>query len=68
MTLSFDFWTLDFQGQILKKPYPLSWDEMDKLIRSQTQFVTLNFDLIRDLDLGLSRSDIKKAVSQKWEG
>ena len=33
-----------------------------------THFVTFNFDLKHDLDLGFSRSNFEKAVSQGWDG
>ena len=31
-----------------------------------TYYATLNFDLTHDLDLGFSRSNFEKAVSQEW--
>ena len=33
-----------------------------------THFVTFNFDLNHDLDLGFSRSNFEKVVSQEWDG
>ena len=36
-------------------------------IGTRTHFVTLNFDLSRDLDHGFSRSNLKKAISQECE-
>ena len=33
-----------------------------------THFVTLNFHLNHDLDLGFSRSNFEKVVSQEWDG
>ena len=39
-----------------------------ELIGSWTHFVTLNFDLTHDLDIGFSRSNLIKVVSQEWEG
>ena len=33
-----------------------------------THFVTSNFHLNHDLDLGFSRSNFEKVVSQEWDG
>ena len=33
-----------------------------------THFVTLDFHLNIDLDLGFSRSNFEKVVSQEWDG
>ena len=33
-----------------------------------THFVTFNFGLNHDLDLGFLRSNFKKVVSQEWDG
>ena len=37
-------------------------------VRCYTHFVTFNFDLNHDLDLGFSRSNFEKVVSQEWDG
>ena len=37
-----------------------------ELIGCYTHFVTFNFDL--NLDLGFSRSNFEKVISQEWEG
>ena len=72
VTLSYDL-DLGFQGQILKKTHPGMGVLIDMerkgcgSIGSWAQFVTLDFYLIHDLDLGFSRSNFEKAVSEEWE-
>ena len=39
-----------------------------ELIGCYTHFVTFNFDLNHDLDLGFSRSNFEKVVSHEWDG
>ena len=39
-----------------------------KSIGCYTHFVTFNFDLNHDLDLGFSRSNFEKVISQEWDG
>ena len=58
--------TLDFQGQMLKRPYDrnrrandMEWKWCESIGR-WTHFVTLNFDPTRDTDLGFPSSNFKK--------
>ena len=37
-------------------------------IECYTHFVTFNFDLNHDFDLGFSGSNFEKVVSQEWDG
>ena len=37
-------------------------------IGSYTHFVTLNFHLNHGIDLGFSRRNFEKVVSQEWDG
>ena len=67
--------TLDFQGQILKMLYlrigRAGWHGTIKGCESigcYTHFVTVNVPLTHDLDLGFSRSNFEKVVSQEWDG
>ena len=93
--------TLDFQGQILKKsylrngmadwhgtkgmwvhrmlhplcdfqcpphPWPWPWIFKVKFWKCYTHFVTFNIPLTHDLDLGFSRSNFEKVISQEWDG
>ena len=66
--------TLYFQGQILKSHIlGIRWlIDMEQKgcesMRSWTHFVTLNFNLTNDLNLGFPRSNFEIAVSQEWEG
>ena len=39
-----------------------------KSIRCYTHFVTFNVPLTHDLDIGFSRSNFEKVVSQEWDG
>ena len=67
--------TLDFQGQILKKSYlrngMADWHGtkgmwVDRML--QLYFVTFNVHHTHDLDLRFSRSNFENAVSQEWNG
>ena len=67
--------TLDFQGQILWKSRisGMGWQiDMERKgcesIGCYTHFVTFDFDLNHDLDLGFSRSNFENAVSQECKG
>ena len=76
--------TLDFQGQNLKKSYlrngMADWYGREGMwvdrmlhplcesIGCYTHFVTYNVHFTHDLDLGFSRSNFENAVSQEWEG
>ena len=65
--------TLDFQGQVLKKPYLINrmvdWHGTKGYEAiSQTHFVTLNFDPTHDLDLRFSKSNFEQIVYLEWEG
>ena len=66
--------TLDFQGQILKKLYLRNGWPIDmkrkgwESIGCYTHFVTFDVHFTHDLDLGFSRSNFENAVSQEWEG
>ena len=61
--------TLDFQGQILNICISGMEGAIDmerkgcELIRCYTHFVTFNFPLTHDLDIGFSRSNLEKAIS-----
>ena len=37
-------------------------------IECYIHFVTFNFDLNHELDLGFSRSNLEKVVSKEWDG
>ena len=39
-----------------------------ELIGCYTHFVTVNFDLNHDLDLGFPRSSFEKVLSYEWDG
>ena len=66
--------TLDFQGQIMKKHIKGIGRLVDterkgcESIGSGTHFVVLKFDPSHDLDLDFSRWNFKKAVFREWEG
>ena len=64
--------TLDFQGQILKMLYlrngRADWWKGCESIKCYNHFVTYNVSLTHDIDLGFSRSNIEKVLSQEWDG
>ena len=45
----------------------MEWKECES-IGCYTHFVTFNFDLKHDIDLGFARSNFEKVVSQEWDG
>ena len=65
--------TLDFQGQTLKMLYLRNGGPIDmerkgcESIGCYTHFVAFNFDLNHNLDLGFSRSNFEKVISQEWD-
>ena len=66
--------TLDFKVKFLKccisgMGGPIDMERKGcELIGCYTHFVTFNFDLSHEIDLGFSRSNFEKVVSQKWDG
>ena len=48
-------------------PIDMEWKGCES-IGCYTHFVTFNLDLNHDLDLGFSRSNFEKVVSQEWDG
>ena len=48
-------------------PIDMEWKRCD-LIECWTRVVTFNGHLTHDLDLGFSRSNFEKVVSQEWDG
>ena len=59
------FWYCHISG--MAGPTDLEWKGWES-IECWTHYVSLNFDLTHDLDLGFSRSDFKIAIFQAWEG
>ena len=66
--------TLDFQGQfwkslILWMGWPIDIERKGcESIECWTHVVTFNVHLFHDPDLGLSRSNFEKGISQEWDG
>ena len=59
------FW----KSLILWMGWPIDMDQKGcELIECWTHVVTFNVHLFHDLDLGFSRSDFEKVVSQDWDG
>ena len=50
----------------MEGPIDMEWKGCES-IGCYTLFVTSNFDLNPDLDLGFSRSNFEKVVSQEWD-
>ena len=59
------FWKCCISG--MGGPIDMEWKGCES-IGCYTHFVTSNFDLNHDLDLGFSRSNFEKIVSQEWDG
>ena len=72
----FELWpgTRNFKVKFWKSHIPGMGGQIDmewkgcESIGSQAHFVTWNFDLTYELDLGFSRSNFEKAVSLEWGG
>ena len=59
------FWKCCISG--MGEPIDMEWKECEA-IGWYTHFVTFNFDLNHDFDLGFLRSNFEKVISQKWDG
>ena len=51
----------------MRGPIDMEWKGCES-IGFYNQFVTFNFDLNHDLDLGFSGSNFEKVVSHEWDG
>ena len=61
--------TLDFQGQILQKPYPQEWDGWLTWNERDINWHQLwNLTLLMTLTLDFQGQILKKLVSEEWEG
>ena len=58
------FWKCCISG--MERPIDMEWKGCES-IRYYTHFVTFHAPLTHDLDLGFSRSNFEKVLSQEWD-